>query len=84
MHFPKTKQMQDIKSVCVCMCVCVSCIHGLKQVIVLVMRCSLTFGRKQSNSVMAFPMLTRMEKPLESDGIHPLIPYHNTIRSLSL
>lgn len=28
---------------------------------------------------MAFPVLTRMEKPLESDGIHPLIPYHNTI-----
>lgn len=51
---------------------------GLKGVIVLNKRCGLTFGRKQFKSVMAFPVLIRMEKPLKSDGIQPLIPYHLT------
>lgn len=69
----KTIQMQDVR--CVYKCVC----QGLKELID--MRCSLTFGGKQSNWVMAFPVLTRMEKPLESDGIHPLIPYYDGTRS---
>lgn len=33
---------------------------------------------------MAFPVLTRMVKPLESDGIHPLISYQSIMFSLSL
>lgn len=46
------------------------------------MRCRLTLRWQQSNFEMAFSVATRMEDPLGSDGIHPVIPYHNTIFSL--